>query len=231
VSEDVRVRLERYEGLDARKIRVIYNGVTSRAPIDAQTRSKLRAELGFETGEFVIGTVGRFDPIKNLPMLVRAIASVAQREPRVRGLLVGDGPEMKSIRELVEQLGLRQQIRFTGFREDARELAQSMDLFVLSSFSEGTSMALLEAMSARVPVAVTAVGGNPEIVSGGETGWVVPSDDVDALSAALTEAMIDAPKREQRGAAGQRRFDERFRFETMIDRYRGLYRELLEQPA
>jgi len=231
VSEDVRMRLERYEGLDARKIRVIYNGVTPRAPIDAATRSALRAQLGLDRDDFVIGTVGRFDSIKNLPMLVRGIAAVAQAEPRVRGLLVGDGPEMKPIRALVEQLGLQERIRITGFREDARELAQCMDLFALTSFSEGTSMALLEAMSAGMPVVVTAVGGNPEIVSGGETGWVVPSDDVGALSTALTDALSDAPLREQRGAAARRRFDERFRFETMIERYRRLYRELLEQPA
>jgi len=231
VSEDVRTRLERYEGLDARKIRVIYNGVTARTPIDAATRMKLRAQLGFEPDDFVIGTVGRFDSIKNLPLLVRSIAAIAPLEPRVRGLLVGDGPEMPPVRALIEQSGLQQRVRLTGFREDARDFAQCMDLFVLSSFSEGTSLALLEAMSAGVPVAVTAVGGNPEIVSHGKTGWVVPSDDVGALSAALSEAMGDQTLREQRAAAGRRHFDERFRFETMLGHYRGLYRELLEQPT
>ena len=68
-----------------------------------------------------------------------------------------------------------------GHRDDARHLIQCMDLFVLSSFSEGTSMALLEAIAAEVPVAVTAVGGNPEVVLGGRTGWVVGSDSVQGL--------------------------------------------------
>jgi glycosyltransferase involved in cell wall biosynthesis len=231
VSEDVRQRLETYEGLDAARIRVIYNGVTPARTIDPAARAALRERLGFASTDFIVGTVGRFDSIKNLPMLVRAIAAVAKNEPRVRGLLVGDGPEMTPIRALVGELGLQSQVRLTGFREDARDLAQCMDLFVLSSFSEGTSMALLEAMSAGVPVAVTQVGGNPEVVTRGETGWVVPSDDVGALSAALTEAMADAPLRQRRAAAGRLRFEEIFRFETMLDHYRGLYREMLEQPA
>jgi glycosyltransferase involved in cell wall biosynthesis len=231
VSEDVRQRLETYEGLDAAQIRVIYNGVTPPDEIDPAARTALRARLGVAPGDFVVGTVGRFDSIKNLPMLVRSIGEAIKQNPQVRGLLVGDGPEMARIRALIAELGLSERIVLTGYRDDARQLAQCMDLFVLSSFSEGTSMALLEAMSAGVAVAVTAVGGNPEIVSSGEIGWVVPSDDVRALSAALTEAMADAPRRAQRAAAGQRRFNERFRFETMLDRYRELYRELLEQSA
>jgi glycosyltransferase involved in cell wall biosynthesis len=231
VSQDVRSRLERFEGLDASRVRVIYNGVTARAPLSAAARQRLRAELGFSPGDFVIGTVGRFDSIKNLPMLVRAIASLGADAHRVRGLLVGDGPEMSRISALVNELDLGSRVRLTGFREDARELAQCMDLFVLSSFSEGTSMALLEAIAVGVPVAVTAVGGNPEIVSAGETGWVVPSDDVGALSAALREALADEGARTRRSAAGQRRFDERFRFETMLENYRELYRELLARAA
>ncbi|HLA71760.1 MAG TPA: glycosyltransferase [Steroidobacteraceae bacterium] len=231
VSEDVRQRLESYEGLDAAQIRVIYNGVTPPDEIDPAARTALRSRLGVAPGDFVVGTVGRFDSIKNLPMLVRSIGAAIKQNPQVRGLLVGDGPEMARIHALIAELGLSERIVLTGYRDDARQLAQCMDLFVLSSLSEGTSMALLEAMSAGVPVAVTAVGGNPEIVSSGETGWVVPSDDVGALSAALTDAMADAPLRAQRAAAGQRRFNERFRFETMLDRYRELYRELLEQSA
>jgi glycosyltransferase involved in cell wall biosynthesis len=138
---------------------------------------------------------------------------------------------MAHISALVAGLGLSERITLTGYRDDARQLAQCMDLFVLSSFSEGTSMALLEAMSAAVPVAVTAVGGNPEIVTAGETGWVVPSDDVAALSAAIREAARDEAMRQQRAEAGRRRFHERFLFSRMLDHYRDLYREMLAQPV
>jgi glycosyltransferase involved in cell wall biosynthesis len=231
VSEDVRARLERYEGLDAKQIRVIYNGVTVPAQIDPAARAALRERLGFRSDEFVVGTVGRFDSIKNLPMLVRSLAAVSQRHPKLRGLLVGDGPEMPRIRGLLAELGLAERVQLTGYRDDARQLAQCMDLFVLASFSEGTSMALLEAMAAGVPVAVTNVGGNPEIVTAGETGWVVPSDDVGALTQAVDEAVRDAGLRQRRAEAGRQRFHERFLFAGMIDHYRNLYRELLGQPS
>ena len=84
---------------------------------------------------------------------------------------------MGSIRDLVASSGMAERIRLTGFRSDAGNLTQCMDLFVLASLSEGTSMALLEAMAADVPAAVTAVGGNPEIVLEGLTGWTVQSGD------------------------------------------------------
>lgn len=227
VSEDVRTRLERYEGLSAPQIRVIYNGVSPPQPLDEQQRTGMRAELGFAEQDFVVGTVGRFDSIKNLPMLVRALTTLSPQMPALRGLLVGDGPEFPAMRALVGANGLGERVRLTGFREDARQLAQCMDLFVLSSFSEGTSMALLEAMAAGVPVVVTAVGGNPEIVLAGETGWVVPSDDTAALQGAILEAMRDPVERRRRAEAGRRRFQESFGIERMMEHYRHLYLDLL----
>jgi L-malate glycosyltransferase len=230
VSEDVRMRLQRYEGLDAARVRVIYNGAPPPELLSAERRAELRERLGFAPGDFVIGTVGRFDPIKNLPMLVRSMAEVMQRQPGVRGLLVGDGPEFPRIRAMLGELGIESRVSLTGYRDDARLLAQCMDLFVLSSFSEGTSMALLEAMAAGVPVAVTAVGGNPEIVSGGETGWVVPSDDVAALTTAMLQALGDAAARQRYADAARSRFQQRFLLPRMIDHYRSLYREMLALP-
>jgi glycosyltransferase involved in cell wall biosynthesis len=227
VSEDVGSRLEKYEGLDRARIEVIYNGVKADTPLNPDARQQLRSELGFDSESFVVGTVGRFDPIKNLPMLVGSLARAAKSITSLRGLLVGDGPVFNQIRSQVGEEGLADRMRMTGFREDARKLIQCMDLFVLSSFSEGTSMALLEAMAAGVPVAVTAVGGNPELVVSGETGWVVPSDSVEALSAAILDAASDAPKRRRMAEAGQQRFMNHYAFERMIESYRRVYQSLL----
>lgn len=228
VSEDVRERLRRYEGLQQQAISVIYNGVAPEPPLDAATRTALRREWGFTPEDFVIGTVGRFDPIKNLPLLVNSLARAAAEAPNIRGLLVGDGPEFPATRDLIDRLRLANRVRLTGFREDARALVQCMDLFVLSSFSEGTSMALLEAMAAGVPVAVTSVGGNPEIVLDGGTGWVVPSGAVEAMIGAILDAATDTAKRSAMGAAGRERFEQRFAFDRMIGRYRQCYRELID---
>jgi len=227
VSKDVRDRLREYEGLDADRIEVIYNGVRTEPLLGSSEREVLRSELGFMPGSFVVGTVGRFDPIKNLPLLIASLERAAKEVNTLRGLLVGDGPLFPEIRSLVEKSGLHDRVRLTGFRSDARKLIGCMDLFVLSSFSEGTSMALLEAMMAGVPVAVTRVGGNPEVVVDGESGWVVPSNSVAALTAALVESASNAQKRQRIAAAGKDRFENQFAFDRMIENYRKQYRTLL----
>jgi len=227
VSHDIKSRLERYEGLDSSQVEVIYNGATVEPPLKPAEREALRAGWGFRAEDFVVGTVGRFDPIKNLPMLLRALAAARRAQPLVVGLLVGDGPELASIRSLAERLGLAETVRLAGFRQDSRRLLQCMDLFVLSSLSEGTSMALLEAMAAGVPVAVTAVGGNPEVVVAGETGWVVPSGAEEALTHAILEGAGDPERCRRFGEAGRRRFAERFTLGAMVASYRRVYGSLI----
>lgn len=235
VSQDVRSRLERYEGLNAARTQVIYNGVDVGVCLSLAERAALRQELGFGQDDFIIGTVGRFDPIKNLPMLIRSLAAAREEVRLIHGLLVGDGPEFAAVQALIKALGLNDVVCLTGFRNDARRLVQCMDLFVLSSFSEGISMALIEAMASGVPVAVTGVGGNPEIVLEGQTGWVVPSEAVEVLTAVMLEAYRNEVLRTRFARAGRQRFEEKFTFAHMIESYRELYQSMIpslnQEPA
>jgi glycosyltransferase involved in cell wall biosynthesis len=206
---------------------VIHNGVSAAEPCGAAERVRRRAALGLSIDDVVVGTVGRFDPIKNLPMLIAALKKVSTGNARIRGLIVGDGPQREAVAVQVHGSGISERVVLTGHRDDARELLQCMDLFVLASFSEGTSVALLEAMSAGLPAAVTAVGGNPEIVVDGQTGWVVPSGDIDALALAFEQAVGNEDMRVARGEAGRERFSSRFAFTAMIDAYRLIYQGML----
>ena len=228
VSEDVRNRLVDYEGLLHNQIEVVYNGVAPAPPLDGAERNLLRRSLGIGPDEFLVGTAGRFDPIKNLPMLLKSIAGARKKTTSLRGLLLGDGPIFEQIRELRDRLGLSGHVVMPGHREDARRLIQCMDLFVLSSFSEGTSMALLEAMAAGVPAAVTAVGGNPEVVVGEQTGWVVASDSIKELTGAISDAVSHPQKSLEFGEAGRRRFEEKFTREKMLQSYRMIYTEMMQ---
>ncbi len=231
VSKDVGSRLVRYEGLQPQDIEVIYNGVSPPPVLSTDQRVALRGELGFAADDFVVGTVGRFDPIKNLPMLMESLRAASAAEPAIKGLLVGDGPAMPEIRKMAQQGSTKGRVVLTGYRRDARQLAQCMDLFVLPSFSEGTSMALLEAMTAGVAVAVTEVGGNPEIVVDRETGWTVPSGATDRLTAVLLEAVGNIQLRKRFADAGRRRVAELFSVEQMLAAYRRLYSSLVPEAA
>lgn len=227
VSEDIRRRLANFEGIPEKKIRVLYNGVAPPMPLEPNARTTLRAELGFGPEHFVVGAIGRLDPIKNLPLFIEGVSRLTSQRPHLRGVLIGDGPQLEDLQSTIAKRGLESRIRLTGFRSDARRLMQCLDLYVLCSFSEGTSMALLEAMSSGVPVAVTAVGGSPEIVNGGETGWLLPSDDAAALAAAIDEACGDAAKRARFAQSSRARFEAHFTFSRMVDEYRQLYAEML----
>ena len=226
VSKDVRERLVEYEGLNRGRIEVVYNGVEEPEIMSEAEKLQLRSSLGFGPEHFVVGTVGRFDPIKNLPMLVKGISLSRERFPAIRGLLVGDGPVFGEIEKLISGLGQTQAIAMTGHREDARRLVQCMDLFVLPSFSEGTSMALLEAMASGVPCAVTAVGGNPELVIDSLTGWVFPSDSADALCRAMADAVSGSGTRQSFARAGMARYRSDFTFAGMIAGYRRIYAQM-----
>lgn len=227
VSGDIATRLVRFEGVPASHVEVIHNGVAPAEPCDALERARRRAALGLAPDDVVIGTIGRFDPVKNLPMLVDALAGAMARQPRLRAVLVGDGPQRVEIEARVLATGFSGRFVLTGHRDDARALVPCFDAFALASVSEGLSVAVLEAMAAGVPVAVTAVGGNTELVEDGCTGWVVPSGDTGALQRAFVAAAADPGGRARLGDAGRRRWEARFSFASMIDAYRGLYRGML----
>ena len=208
---------------------MIYNGTRPVSPISKDERSSVRAALGFASDDVVVAAVGRLDPVKNLQLLLKGIAGVAQKAPRIKGLIVGDGPEADNLRTAVTTLGLSGRVIFTGFRRDAVSLVQAADIFALVSFSEGTSMALLEAMAAGLPAVVTRVGGNPDLVAHGRTGWMIDSDDLEQLTAVLCEAAGDDRLRARLGRAGQHRFHRQFEFDAMARAYDQLYQKVLTQ--
>lgn len=231
VSRDVKKRLHVYEGMDFERINVVYNGAKPTDRMGEGQIKTLREQFGFKEHEMVVGTVGRLDPIKNLPLFIRGFKRIKAEVPDLRGIIIGDGPLFSDIAEMLRSLGLEKDIVLTGYRSDAAALMNLMDIFILVSFSEGTSMALLESMSLGIPSIVTDVGGNPEIVTNGETGWVIPSDDQNAFEKALHGTLLDVEKRSRMGTAAQRLFWDRFTFTRMIEQYCTIYDELMENGA
>ena len=192
VSRGVRDYLVSQGGLDPAKVRVVANGVDVAAIDSARPGPLVRRELGLPESSPVIGLVGRLDHWgKGHKELFEAMAILKERHP-VHALIVGGGRRIDEIKALAASLGLAGEVHFLGTRRDVPDLLNAMDIFVLPSYSEGVSLALLEAMAAGLPVIATSVGGTPEVVMDGENGLLIPPRDAEALAGAL-ERLLGAP--------------------------------------
>ena len=211
------------EGIPARYIDVIYNGVDMSRFSPGADRSAVRGELGLPEDALVVGTVGRLSADKGgQDHLIRAVAGVRRDHPAVRLLVVGDGPLRSGLEELAAtELGDAAQ--FTGQRTDVARLLGAMDVFVLPSLREALPIAVLEAMAMRLPAVATRVGGVPEVVEDGATGFVVPPGDEVALRAALARLVDDAELRDRLGAAGQAHVHAHFTLQQMVRQVEHLY--------
>jgi glycosyltransferase involved in cell wall biosynthesis len=228
VSADVKERVVRYEGLPESLVRVIYNGTDAPPPATAEERAAIRRHLGIPDGSIVVGTVGRLDPVKNVPLAVESVATLGERFPTLKLLVIGDGAARGAIEAAADRHGIRDRLVMTGFRNDAANLVRAMDVFLLPSLTEGTSLALVGAMAAAVPCVASAVGGNPEVVEDGVTGLLVPSGDAGALTAAVAALLVDGARAGALGRAGREAYLARFTFDGMIAAFRDLYRELMD---
>jgi glycosyltransferase involved in cell wall biosynthesis len=222
ISKATKQALVVYEFIPEKRIQVIYNGII---PIDPQPQElpALRQSLGISDDTVIMGTIARFDSIKIHPMLLNAFKHVTQSVPKTVLLMIGDGDERERTHKLCHELGLDEQVIFTGYIENPQRHLELMDIFLLPSLSEGTSMTLLEAMSLSKPCIVTDVGGNPEIIIDGENGLTTPNDDALRYADAVCELVRSAERRVQMAKAARTRFMRHFTAQTMYNHYQTIY--------
>lgn len=208
------------------EIRVIVNGVDTDRYRPRHANGALRAEFGLEARTPVIGSIGRLDAIKAYDLMIEAFATLRatwNEEPKPVLLLVGDGPEGGRLAALIERHGLQDAARLTGWRKDVDRLYGLFDLFTLASWSEGTSLGLLEAMSSGVCPIVTAVGGSPVVLGEGLRHRLVRPGDSAALAAAWRAALVHADQRKTDGAAARARVQQAFDLGAMVRQYEEIY--------
>ncbi len=216
--------LAHYEWFARKSIEVVYNGIS----IGEKTNdAEQREMMGINAGDVVFGTITRFDTIKNLPMMIDAFQQVCKDNTNARLLLVGDGEERQNIETRVKKYDLQDKVIFAGYQKDTQRYMSVIDVYLLTSFSEGTSMTLLEAMAMGVCSIVTAVGGNVEIIEHGVSGITVASEDVADLSGWMAKLAGDRQQRELLGDGARRVFAERFSVQTMIRQYSDIYDRIL----
>jgi len=218
--------LSRNDGFRRDRIAVIENGIDLPRYGPPPDRDALKRRLGLDPARRYVSIVARFHPVKDHRMLLEAFQRVVPGRPDVDLLLVGDGPLRAELTAQAATLGIAERVRFLGVRSDVPELLAGSDIFTLTSVSEAASLTLLEAMASRLPVVVTAVGGNPELVRAGVDGLLVPRGDAAATAEAIS-TLLDTPARAQAmGQSGAARVAEVFRLERTIGRYYDLYTEL-----
>lgn len=225
ISSATRQALIDYENFSPKKIRVIYNGIDDKRFVDpgSHVTSDFKNKLHIPENARILGTVARLDSIKNQPMMLKAFKEIHHSLPDTYLLIIGDGPEREKLEQLTRDLDIESRVIFTGFKENTHLYYKIMDLFLLTSFSEGTAMTLLEAMASSVPCIATNVGGNPEIVVHNETGTLVPDNDHHALAEAVISLLQDQQKIDRFGKQGRTRFENLFSVQKMVDAYQYLY--------
>lgn len=225
VCEAARGRLARSGVRPRIRLLSIPNGIRldGFAATSLEARVALVSELGLPAGTRIIGTVGRLQPVKDQATLIRAFRHVHDRLPDTALVIVGDGALRQELERVATSEGIVDAVRFLGDRSDVARLLQGMDLFALSSLSEGYSIALLEACAAGLPIVATAVGGNAEIVRDGINGVLVPSGDPIALAASISDLLQSPQRVESMGSAGRAWVQQEGSFKTMSERYLQLY--------
>jgi glycosyltransferase involved in cell wall biosynthesis len=212
---------------------VVANGVDTDGirNVPAGARAALRRSLSLER-EFVWLAVGRFEIAKDYPNMLRAFSRVRLQQPHSTLLLVGRGSLQEDIEALARELGLGDAVRFLGVRRDVSEVMSAADAYVMSSAWEGMPMVLLEAAAAGLPIVATTVGGNQEVVLNGETGFLVPPRDPEALGSAMVQlGGLPEPQRRSMGQRGYERVRSLYGLDRVVDRWEEIYREVLTRKG
>jgi len=209
------------QSVPADRIHLIPNAWSSRVAIESRDRA--RQELKVSAESFLVGWVGRLSREKGPDILLDALADM--RDPGVEVAFVGDGPLRKEVEDGAK-LNRGIKIRCHGMIPDAGRLFSAFDLFVLSSRTEGTPIALFEAMEASIPIVASAVGGVPDVVSTDEA-MLVPPEDPKALGSAIRLVRSDAAAAAERARRARLRLLRDFAVSPWLDRYDALYSSVL----
>ena len=215
--------LSQVDGFSRDRIEVIPNGVDLPRYGREADIAGLRQRLGLDPTRRYVTTIARFHPVKDHRTLFHAFAEVAPLRRDVDLLLAGDGALRETLELLARDLKIASRVHFLGVRGDVADLLRASDVFALTSVSEAASITLLEAMAAGLPVVVTAVGGNPEIVRDGVDGLLAPRGDSHAVAKALVRVLDDGRLAYNMGQAGTERVRTTYRLDDTVERYFALY--------
>lgn len=231
VSRDTLRDVERFNW-SRTPTRLIYNGIPLEDfDVESDRGIGWRAQVGIGPEKTVIGHIAKMVSKKDQRTLLDAVRKVVDDHPEVVLVVVGEGDLRDELEAYTAELGLTDQVVFTGFIDDPRAALAGFDLFALSSLHEGLPTVVIEAMASGVPVVATDVGGTGEIVTDGDDGILVPAGDPDALAGAISELVVDVERRKEMGRRASESVRRRFDIARRVHEMEAVYDELLTPSA
>jgi glycosyltransferase involved in cell wall biosynthesis len=198
--------------------------------VDAAAPAKLHEELWLPHHAPIVGNVAALVPHKGQRHLIEAARLVLPQVPDARFVIAGEGELRPALDRQIKEHHLEKHVVLAGFRPDVLSLQKAFDIFVMSSVTEGLGTSLLDAMAAGRPVVASAVGGIPEVVVDGDTGFLVPPRDQEAMAAAIVRLLKDEALRRRMGAAGRKRACTIFSAERMVQETLRVYQRVALHP-
>jgi len=226
LTKEMATEVRKYWIVSSRRVRLIHNGIVTERYREAGDPQSLRRSLGIPAGATVIGSVGRLVEIKRYDLLIQSFARLKQHCPDAHLILIGDGPRKMELEQLVNELSVEKCVHFAGYQQNVNEYLHAMDCFALTSSSEGTPQAVLEASIARLPIVASRVGGLPEVIDDGRTGLLFPCGDQESLTQALLRLIQDKQLALRLGEAASLRVKSIYGIERMAKEYHNCYLQL-----
>lgn len=228
VSNSLRENIVNRTPLRNSKTRVVCNGINT-SDFSRPRSDAIRKQKGWHEDDIIIGSLGNIRTAKAYDVLLRAAAQLKDHAINFRFVIAGQGkgPLYDNLLKLKEELGLNDIVYFLGFNDDPAEFLSNLDLFLLSSISEGFSIATIQAMAAGLPVIATRSGGPEEIVTHEENGWLVEPGNPDAIANAVEKLVTDRELSKTLAANGREHAIQTFDMHAMLNAYEGIYDNLL----
>lgn len=219
----------RFRIADGDKFSVVHSGIRldrfSNLSVDP---ADIRRKLGISGGDLVVGTTGRLTTVKGHRQLIEAAVNIVDARPNTTFVFLGDGELSDELKNMASGLGMKEKMKFPGWRPDVAEVMSVFDLFVLPSLNEGMGRVLVEAMALGKPIVASDVGGIPDLVVHGKNGYLVPPGDARRLSAAISDLIEHPEKRIKMGENGKKRAID-YSADAMVEKIDQLYRAMWQQ--
>ena len=216
------------DGIKKSKVRLVYNGTYPLKELSPEEKTKVREKYKIPLENTVVGIVARLEPVKNHELFLKAMQKVLKNNKNVSVLIVGSGTQEEKIRSMAVQLNISDKVIFTGYLDNITEVMNIIDINVLTSTKEALSLSLIEGMFLKKAAVTTDSSGPCEVVENGKTGIVVENFNDELLAEAISKLVNDKQLCELMGIAGEKRAQELFSAEKMVNSLDDIYEELIK---